>query len=508
VYDEVSQVFDETYTAHQVDKLVMAVLIGLGFSSTQIHQPVNQLSVGWQMRVALAKLLLTDADVYLFDEPTNHLDIITQQWFLQHLKKFNKAFAIVSHDRAYLDQVCTSIIEIERGAAHWYSGNFSSYVTQKEQRLEIMRATRDKQEKDIERKQALVDRFRASAARARQAQSLVKQIEKIELVEVEPPLPIVNFTFTPVSRAGDVVLSVKDLAYEFPNGLKPFEHVTFYVRRGEKVALVAANGVGKSTLLNCLAKNYPLTAGSVKFGTNVDYAFFQQDQARVLDPQKTIFEEVRAHVPHVTDQAIRTMLGSFLFSGDDIYKSIGVLSGGEKNRVAMVKVLLQKANLLILDEPTNHLDIYAKEVLQKALIAYPGTVLFVTHDIDTLTKVAQNLIVLTPSGARMFGGTYEEWTYNNKDVSSNSSMSSDQAEIAPVDQQAVKAARKQVWELEKTILKLEREVAKLNEQLGTHAYGSEPYQAISAKLKTAQTELERQQNAWQAAQEIIYTSKQ
>lgn len=393
---------------HEAVNQTKETLFGLGFKEIDFDKPVSSLSTGWKMRLGLAKLLLSDADMFLFDEPTNHLDIVTQAWLLQKLRSMRQGFLLVSHDRAYLEKACNSILEIERSKATYYKGNLSSYLEQKEKNIEIAKATRERQEKDIAQKQATIERFRYSASKARQAQNMIKQLERIELVEVEPPLPKLSFKFRQINQPGSIVLTFNDATKSFGDN-KIFSSISGEVQKGERVALVAANGVGKSTLIKSLLGKHKLDKGSVKFGHNVKTAFFEQDQAESLNYENTIFDELCENCPKSTELEIRQLLGAFLFSGDDIFKQIKVLSGGEKNRVAMARLLLQQANFLVLDEPTNHLDLYSKDILSQALLSYNGTILFVSHDYDFVNRLANRIIELTPDKAYSYLGTYEEY---------------------------------------------------------------------------------------------------
>ena len=353
------------------------VLKGLGFTAAMFEQSVEQLSVGWKMRLVLAKLLLQNADFYLFDEPTNHLDLPTKEWFFEFLKDGNFGFLMVSHDRHYLEKACDYILALEHSKAVYFRGNLSAYLTMRENQQAVLQSAHARQQKELARKQATIERFRASASKARMAQSMIKQLEKIERIELEPMLPTISLNFPPTTRPGSVVLSLKNIEHAFDERVL-FKNVQGTIARGERVALVAPNGMGKTTLFSLISGALPLTHGTVTFGTNVTTAVFEQDQMRALNPDHTVYEEVLAAAPAVAESTIRTFLGSFLFSGETVRKKISVLSGGERNRVAMVKVLLQKANFLLLDEPTNHLDLYAKDVLLQALKQYQGTILFVS----------------------------------------------------------------------------------------------------------------------------------
>ncbi|MGC2310358.1 MAG: ABC-F family ATP-binding cassette domain-containing protein [Candidatus Babeliaceae bacterium] len=504
------QAMAQTFNKFDAIKQTNEVLAGLGFTATMLQKSVNELSTGWKMRLALAKLLLMDADLYLFDEPTNHLDMMTQQWFLQKLQGMQQGFLLVSHDRAYLDKACTCILEIERGHGTYYRGNLQAYLDEKQQQIDIARSTRARQDREIAQKTKIIDRFRAGT-RSQQAQNLMKQIERIELVEVEPPLPTINFYFPAPQRPGSIVLKFNNLAYEF-NGITIFHSITGEIQRGERVALIAANGVGKTTLLNCITGRYIPTKGTVTFGHNVHSAFFEQDQARALDAEKTIFEEVLDACSRVTELEVRKTLGSFQFSGDDIYKKIKGLSGGEKNRVAMVKVLLQRANFLILDEPTNHLDLYAKDVLCQALAAYEGTMLFVSHDLDFVSKLATHIIELTPTQAYTYAGTYENFVLQKQyqqsltttKVTTKSSAFQPNKSPATKDAQSqLNTLRKQVTELERMITRLEQDEKQITESLGTHSYGSDEYNKALKQLTEIQKSLEQKYKEWETAQQKL-----
>jgi ATP-binding cassette, subfamily F, member 3 len=483
----------------------LLILKGLGFSAAQLEQGVNELSLGWRMRLVLAKLLLQNADFYLFDEPTNHLDIVAQEWFFDFLRQADFGFLLVSHDRYYLERACTHILELERGRGNLYTGNFSTYMQLKEQQRAITESTAARQQKEIARKQATIDRFKASASRATMAQSMAKQLERIELVEVEPPLPTIKLNFPPVQKSGAVPLVVKNVSKRFEERTI-FSDVHLEVKRGEKVALVAPNGVGKTTLFNIITGKYTLETGTITFGHNVQSAVFEQDQLQVLDPQKTVFQEVCDACPQVTEQAIRSLLGSFLFSADDVHKKIAVLSGGERNRVAMVKVLLQKANMLLLDEPTNHLDLYAKEILLKALQNYDGTLLFVSHDHDFIEKIATRIIELTPQGLHSYLGTYESYREQKKaeiaahaPQSHKTTSAPQQTQKAPLSNDSA-VLKRQISGIESKIARYEKTIATINARFETCVYGSPEYAKIVEQLNATQKSLQEEMARWEEIQ--------
>ena len=464
------------------------MLMGLGFSNQQMVGAVDELSVGWKMRLVLAKLLLQDADFYLFDEPTNHLDIFAKDWFISFLQESSFGFLLVCHEKFFLDALCDKILELENGLGTLYQGNYSFYERQKAAVIGRQQAAYVAQQKMIVQKKSTIERFRAKASKARMAQSMMKELDKIE--RLSPPVALqqkIMFSFPPLQRAGRVVLTVENVKHAFDDK-EIFKDVSFIIERGEKVALVAPNGVGKTTLFNLITGMYPLQSGAIELGYNVEHAIFHQDQNRSLTLSNTIWEEISQSVRGKTEQGIRKVLGSFLFSGDDAYKKIRVLSGGEKNRVAMVKVLLQNANFLLLDEPTNHLDIQSKEILLDALQKYPGTVLFVSHDHLFLNKLATCIIELTPNGTTRYQGNYDSYQYQKK----LGSLPGDKKLQEKKDQGKLvkRMSKKELYELKKKmkrmeekIHRIEKKVAALQVQLATHTFGSESYTNIADQLK-------------------------
>jgi ATP-binding cassette, subfamily F, member 3 len=480
------------------------ILKGLGFTDAMFVQPVATLSVGWKMRLILAKLLLQEADFYLFDEPTNHLDLVTKGWFFDFLKNGRFGFLLVTHDRYYLDHACDTLLALDRGKAAFFNGTFTEYVQYKEKEREMQEAAAERQRKEIARKQETIDRFRASASKAKMAQSMIKQLEKIEIIEIESLLPTIKLSFPPVTRAGTTVVGMRNLQQSFEDRVI-FESISAEVQRGEKVALVAPNGTGKTTLFNLITGKYSLQKGAVTFGHNVSYAIFEQDQMRALNPKSTVFQEVLAACPDITEATVRSFLGSFLFSGDTIHKKIEVLSGGERNRVAMVKVLLQKANLLLLDEPTNHLDLYAKEVLLQALQKYEGTMLLVSHDHDFLNKLATRILELTPTGLYSYPGNYDAYLEQKRasTVMNHNGTSGFNGSLKKELQSTVSsgkelfALRKEIASLEDKIGRMEREIESINKLFLTYVYGTSEYKDTFNKLDSAQKSLKECMHKWE-----------
>lgn len=486
------------------------ILLGVGFSEERQQEMVANLSMGWKMRLVLAKLLLLDADFYLFDEPTNHLDMVTKEWFLGFLREYKGGFLLVTHDRHFLDKACDYIFELERGNGTMYTGNFSSYIEQKTERQAVVQSAFNRQQREISQKQATIDRFKASASRSRMAQSMMKQLDKIERIEVEPPLPTIKIRLPQAPRAGKIILEAKTLSYGYSDRAL-FADASCEIHRGQKVALIGANGIGKSTFFNLLTQKLTSRTGSVNYGYNVTPVLFEQDQASVLTPTNTIFEEIIQATSQQTESTIRALLGAFLFSGDDIDKKISVLSGGERNRVAMVKIFLQNANFLILDEPTNHLDLYAKDVLLQALQNYDGTLLFVSHDYDFINRLASHIIELTPKGIISYPGTYEEYVWQKKQQESAqeqanapkkvvASLNSDKTvkgNLSARPAQATYEERKEMRSIEARLEKIELEIAKVSEQLSVLEYGSPQFVALTAQAAKLHEEQAVKTKRWE-----------
>lgn len=474
------------------------ILLGLGFTEEQFNQPVDNLSVGWKMRVVLAKQLLTKADFYLFDEPTNHLDIVAADWFIQFLQDAPFGFMIVCHERYVLDKLCSHILALEGGKGKLYSGGYTDYEEQYDHDLEQLKRAYTQQQKDIAQKKQTINRFRASASKAKMAQSMIKDLARIKLITLPPSIKDMSFTFPPVQRAGKVVLTVKDVAQTF--GTKQiFKNASFEVERGQKVAVIAPNGVGKSTLFNLIIGKLPLQTGSVELGYNVQAAIFEQDQAKSLDGNASIMDNLLIQC-NSSEQRIRTLLGSFLFSNDDVHKKVKVLSGGEKNRVGMTNVLLQNANLLLLDEPTNHLDIVSKQILLKALQSYPGTLLFVSHDHDFINQLATHVIELSANGTAMYHGNYDTYREFKKHVDQHvdhTDSTSSGSSTKSSNKEAFEA-NKQLKKFERAIERLEHEIERISAKFADLEYGTPAFDTNSKKLVELQKKLKDTTTQWEA----------
>ena len=487
------------------------VLMGLGFKPDQLDEPVANLSVGWKMRIVLGKLLLQKADFYLFDEPTNHLDIVAKEWFLQFLKRAPFGFVLVCHDRYFLNQLCTEIFEIERGKGKLYVGDYNNYEKQKAHDEALLEMQYKNQQRDIKQKTETIERFKAKASKASMAQSMMKALDKVERIELPPKSPDINFNFPPIQQSGSVVLTIEDVGHAF-GSKQIFKDVSFEVQKGQKIALVASNGVGKTTLFNLIAQKLPLGSGKVIVGYNVHSTVFDQDQTASLAMDKTILENITESCPKVIEQKIRAFSGSFLFTKDSINKKVGVLSGGEKNRVGMIKVLLQNANLLLLDEPTNHLDIQSKDILLTALQSYQGTILFVSHDQDFVNKLATDIVELSVDGAKEYQGNYELYVYQKQQEASSSAKATADRQDVPKKtnnnkkEQEVAAPKKvtlsssEVKALERTVQKLEHEVSRTENSFAELTFGSAKFNDAQKKLIDLKKELAVALAAWEDSQ--------
>jgi ATP-binding cassette, subfamily F, member 3 len=387
----------------RIEKLMPEV----GFEAEDGDRLVSAFSGGWQMRMGLGKILLQQPDLLLLDEPTNHLDLETIEWLETYLRGINTPMVIVSHDREFLDRLCTQIVETERGVSTTYLGNYSAYLLQKEEAKLSQLAAYEGQQKELEKQQAFVDRFRASATRSTQAKSREKQLDKIERIEApDAGVRTLKFRFPPAPRSGREVVIVNDMTHAYGDKVL-FLGADLLIERGDRIAILGPNGAGKSTLLHLLMGMEEPTDGTIEFGQHsVIPGYFEQNQAEALDLHKTVIETIHDEVPDWTNEEVRTLLGSFLFTGATVFKKVEALSGGEKARLALAKMLLQPVNLLILDEPTNHLDIPAKEMLETALQNYDGTAILISHDRYFISQVANKIVDIHEGQLRLFRGDY------------------------------------------------------------------------------------------------------
>lgn len=397
----------EALDGYGLDARIGKILPEMGFQIEDGERLVSAFSGGWQMRMGLGKILLQEPDLLLLDEPTNHLDLETIEWLEGYLKKLTTPMVIVSHDREFLDRLCTQIVETERGVSSTYLGNYSSYLQQKAENQAAQLNAFERQQKELEKQQAFVEKFRASATRSTQAKSREKLLDKIERIEAPTgSVRSLHFQFPPAPRSGREVVIIKDLTHTYDDKIL-FLGANLIVERGDRIAFVAPNGAGKSTLLRLIMGMEAPSEGIAKLGDhNVIPGYFEQNQAEALDLDKTVMETIHDEVPTWTNEEVRTILGRFLFSGDTVFKNVSALSGGEKARLALAKMLLRPANLLILDEPTNHLDIPAKEMLEDALQNYEGSVIVVSHDRYFVSQIANKIVEIRDGEFRVYLGDY------------------------------------------------------------------------------------------------------
>jgi ATP-binding cassette, subfamily F, member 3 len=396
------------YSGYALDAQVGAVLDGLGFSKTDWARQTQEFSGGWQMRIALAKLLLAKPSLLLLDEPTNHLDLETRNWLETYLRSYPNGYILISHDRYFLDVTVTKIVEIWNKALHVYHGNYERYLEQKQERRAQLESAYRNQREHIEHLETFINRFRYQATKAKQVQSRIKELEKIERIELPQEEPVIHFTFPQPPASGRTVVEVRDLSKNY-GPKQVLDGVNFTIDRGDRIALVGVNGAGKSTLIRMLSGSEGPSSGTLKHGHNVTAEYFAQDQYKVLNPNARMLDDISSIAPRIPQADLRGLLGCFLFSGDDAFKPLGVLSGGERNRYALARILVSPANFLLLDEPTNHLDLRAKEVLLEAIRKFTGTVIFVSHDRYFLDALGTRVFEVEGGTVHVYPGNYEDY---------------------------------------------------------------------------------------------------
>ncbi|GLX66307.1 ABC-F family ATP-binding cassette domain-containing protein [Paenibacillus glycanilyticus] len=504
----------------EINTRINSVLHGMGFGQFPADTMINTLSGGQKTRLALARILLQAPDLLMLDEPTNYLDIPTLTWLEGYLRGYSGAILVVSHDRYFLDALATTIIEIERRAAKRYTGNYSRYIELKAAEYESDMKQFEKQQDEIAKMEQFIQRNIVRASTTKRAQSRRKALEKMDVLD-RPlgDLKKARFSFEIERQTGKDVLDVADLSVKFPEKDRQlFQHVSFQLSRGETVALIGPNGIGKSTLLKVLVGQREPQTGTVRWGSNVKLGYYDQEQTG-LTPSNTVLEEVWGTYPHMEEARIRTVLGNFLFSGEDVLKRISSLSGGEKARVSLAKLMLEQANVLILDEPTNHLDLFSKEVLESALLDYDGTLLFISHDRYFLNKMAERIVELTPAGTEHFLGNYDDMMEKKTELEEAkleaaaklASKSSGQPVVeAPtsyeLDKQAKREERNRIRkleQLEQEIASHEEQIAELEVQLTDPAIFNDymAIQEIQAKIEGKRALLSTAYEQWEQLSE-------
>jgi ATP-binding cassette, subfamily F, member 3 len=501
------------------DEEIEKILRGLGFERKDFHRQTNEFSGGWRMRIELAKLLLQKPDVLLLDEPTNHLDIEAIQWLEEFMETFYGAVVLISHDKQFLDNVTNRTIEIVSKKIYDYRANYSKYLLLRKERKETQEAAAKNQQKIIDHTEALIDKYRAKANKASFAQSLIKKLDRMERVEVdEDDTSVMRFRFPPPAHSGKIVLTVEDAAKTYGEKLI-FKDASFIITKGEKVALVGRNGEGKSTMMKMIGGKTKFD-GTVQLGHSVMAGVFEQDQEEKLDQNKTVFETIDELAVGDVRKQVRNILGSFLFSGDDIDKKVRVLSGGERGRLALCKLLLEPYNLLLLDEPTNHLDIRSKEILKRAIMDYEGTVILVSHDRDFLDGMVHRLFEFREGHVKEHLCDIKEFMEKRK-LERLAELKTTVSVAAPKPEMKVEKAKdlgdkatkeKELKQLKSQLSRVEREIEQLETEikdLDARLSDPEKYKALTAdknffpKYESMKKKLELALKEWEGISEKL-----
>ncbi|PID57939.1 MAG: ABC transporter ATP-binding protein [Ignavibacteriae bacterium] len=472
---------------YATDSKIEKVLTGLGFKEEDFSRQTVELSGGWQMRVELTKILLQNNDILLLDEPTNHLDIDSLQWLVNFLKSYTGAIILVSHDRYFVNNICSKTLEIYSGNVSFFKGNYNDYLNFKNERAERLKAEFLDQQKKLKQTEQFIERFRYKATKAKQVQSRIKQLEKTERIELTENENKINFKFFNSNPSGVLPIKVNKLSKSY--GEKSvLENISFQIERGEKIALVGPNGAGKTTLSKIISNRLQPTKGKIELGHNVEISFYAQDVVDNLNLENDIFTEIANNDTENTTVQLRTILGAFLFQGDDVFKKIKILSGGEKSRVALAKVLLNKANTIILDEPTNHLDYDSKKIVQNALAEFKGTLIIVSHDVDFLKPIVTKVIEVRNKSIKEYYGGIEYYLSKREEnlTEENKFSNNEKEKISRKDEKRIEAERRnkefratkdikeKITNLETKIEKFETEIAILEEEITKEEIYSNP----------------------------------
>ncbi|HRI46886.1 MAG TPA: ABC-F family ATP-binding cassette domain-containing protein [Ignavibacteriaceae bacterium] len=522
--DLINQLGEVHYRLEELDSYsasskVEKILLGLGFQEKDFVRYTEEFSGGWQMRIALAKILISQNDLLLLDEPTNHLDLDSLNWLISFLKAYKGSLLIVSHDKYFINAVTNKTLEIFLGRFNTFNGNYDSFLKYKEERDAQSEQLFIAQQKKIKETQNFIERFRYKATKAKQVQSRIKQLEKIELIELPETTGKINIKFPPAVQSGRLNIELNDISKLFGE-LSVFEHLNFKIERGEKIAFVGRNGAGKSTLAKLINGSLEPTSGERIEGHNTVFAYYSQDVADNLNPDLDILETIEGIAEDKTLGQLRSLLGCFLFTGDDVFKKIGVLSGGEKSRVALAKILLTKANFIILDEPTNHLDISSKQILQNALVDFSGTLLIISHDIDFLKPIANKVIELQSGELKVYDGDIDYYLYKKNVIEEKQNVQAEKTNLSSLtkkDQKRIEAELRQqkyqqtkdliksIGLIEEKISKLENEQTNLEVELGDEEIYSNPIlsKEKTKRYETVKLELKSLLQEWEQLQEKL-----
>ncbi len=511
---------------YNIQTRVSQVLAGLGFSQHDTQRQTDEFSGGWQMRIALAKLLLREPTILLLDEPTNHLDLESLEWLEQYLLSYEHSIVLISHDQRFLDTLARRVLEISMGSLTEYSGNFSYYVAEKALRTEQLRAAHANQQQHIRETQRFIERFRYKNTKSRQVQSRVKMLEKLDLIELEDEEGGISFDFPDPPQPGRVLMEIESLGKSYGD-LEVFSDVNLTIERGDRIAFLGVNGAGKSTLASIMAGIEPYQEGICKPGHNCTIGYYAQNQAEELDPSKTVLQTLDDVAVGDVRKRLRNLLGCFLFTGDDVFKKVAVLSGGEKSRLALAKMMLTPSNLLILDEPTNHLDLRSKTVLQDALLRFTGSYVIVSHDRDFLEPLTEKCIDFRDGEIRMSLGSVSDYLRKRHDEiqadqqqqrdSAGRTVLKENTQHTGKERKREEAGRRQerykklkplkntLAKIEKRIEDLELEKSGLEISLGLEETYRDDAKArqLSSSYKKVQNELTRQYSEWERIHEEI-----